>query len=74
MTLRTSIITAGAILALVAPAAANARAITNLEGDVAVAVKSGHGLATHKSSKHKSSKTKTATSPRPDDRSGPFGP
>jgi hypothetical protein len=60
VSLRTSITTAGALLALVAPAAASARAITDLKGDVFVTVKHG---ASHKLSN-------ATPSLRPDDRSG----
>ena len=63
MNLRTVLIAAGATLALVAPATAGARAVTNLEGDAAVAVNHGsHGAAAVKGSEHKSSKARSSTS------------
>ena len=56
MTLRTSIVTAGALLAMLAPAAANAREVTNQYADAAVSVAHGnHGV---KSSAHRGSKKK----------------
>lgn len=60
MTLRTPIVTAGALLALIAPAAAGARAVTNLYADAAVSVaNANHSL---KSSAHKVSKKQSGTS------------
>ena len=56
MTLRTSIVTAGAVLALLAPAAANAREVTNKHADAgASAARGNHGV---KSSAHRGSKKK----------------
>ena len=61
MTLRTSIIAASSALALIAPAAASARAVSDLDGHMVVSVK--HGVHALKSTSHKAtgSKTKTGT-------------
>jgi hypothetical protein len=60
VTLRTSIVTAGAVLALLAPAAANAREVTNKHADAgASAARGNHGVksSTHRGSKKKGGKT-----------------
>ena len=76
MTLRTSIVTVGAVLALIAPAAASARAVTNQYVDAAVSVAQGnHGVKTtlHNSSKKKSGKTKVRVTGTSGAYSAPFG-
>jgi hypothetical protein len=60
VTLRTSIVAAGALLALLAPAAANAREVTKLYANAAAS--NVHGNHSVKSSTHRSSKKKSGSS------------
>jgi hypothetical protein len=76
VTLRTSIVTVGAVLALIAPAAASARAVTNLYADAAVSVAQGnHGVKStlHKAAKKKSVKTKVRAGAKSGVYTAPFG-
>jgi hypothetical protein len=76
VTLRTSIVAAGALLALLVPTAANAREVTNLYTDGAVAVAhSNHGVKSSalRSSKKKGGRTTARTRGSNGAYTAPFG-